>query len=313
MAFSVGSSLLQPGVALLVLMGTTGCSSAPGDASASGNAGSANTAATGPGGSNTGGSGSSTGGSSTGGSSASASEFPCDVQMLLAQKCQACHNAEPPGRLLTSADFRKPSLADPQRTVGELAVERLSASGALRMPPAPLAAASTEEIAALTGWVRGGAISANCDQSVTVAPNPYDTPLICSSMTNWTHGNQESPLMRPGGACIKCHQQEGEGPAFAFAGTLYPTPHEPDDCNGVASALGAKVIVTDAKGVSHTMSVNGAGNFFLETVGFAFPYQAKITYQGRERVMVAAQTNGDCNDCHSQDGRENAPGRIFLP
>jgi hypothetical protein len=59
--------------------------------------------------------------------------------------------------------------------------------------------------------------------------------------------------------------------------------------------------------------VNDAGNFFLEAPSFAYPYQAKVVYQGRERVMVEAQMSGDCNDCHTQAGREKAPGRIFLP
>ena len=154
---------------------------------------------------------------------------------------------------------------------------------------------------------------ADCGQTVEVPPNPYDTPLVCTSMNNWTGGNRESPLMRPGGACVSCHRQEREGPLFAIAGTLFPTAHEPNDCNGVATATGAQVVIAEANGAIHTLEVNQAGNFFLEAPSFTFPYQAKVVYQGRERVMVEAQMNGDCNDCHSQDGRENAPGRIFLP
>jgi hypothetical protein len=305
MAYPRPSRVVQAGIAAGLSIVIGACTAEIGDASSSAGPGTSNTAGSGSG-------GTSTGGSAAGGAPES-SEFPCDVQKLLAQKCQACHRAEPPGALLTSADFRRPSKADPQRTVGDLAVERLSAAGASRMPPAPQEAATAAEVAALASWVQSGAQSGTCKDGVVVAPNPYDTPLVCSSMTSWTGGNEESPLMRPGGACIKCHEREGEGPRFAIAGTLYPTAHEPDDCNGVARALGAKIVVTDANGASHTLDVNGAGNFFLETEDFAFPYQAKVTYQGRERVMLEAQQNGDCNDCHSQDGRENAPGRIFLP
>lgn len=300
MASSLPSSLLLPSLAICLSMAIASCTAEIVPDSSSAASGTANTA------------GSSSGGTNSSGATGS-SEFPCDVQKLLAQKCQVCHKADPPGALLTSADFRRPSKADPQRTVGDLAVERLSAAGALRMPPAPMEAATADEAAALAGWVQNGAAPATCNEGVVVPPDPYDTPLVCSSMTSWAGGNRESPLMRPGGACIKCHQTEMEGPTLAIGGTLYPTPHEPDDCNGVASALGAKIVVTDADGVTHTLNVNGAGNFFLETEDFAFPYQAKVTYQGRERVMVEPQKNGDCNDCHSQDGRENAPGRIFLP
>jgi len=263
---------------------------------------------------------SSAGSSSNGASSGTApvagagsGDMPCEVQALLANKCLICHRADPPGTLNSSADFQRSSKIDPAKTVGEVALERVSLTTNLRMPPAPLAAATPDEIAALASWVNGGAMPASCGQPVAVGPNPYDTPVVCTSSTNWTGGNRESPLMRPGGACISCHQKEGEGPLFAVAGTLFPTPHEPDDCNGVSSTAGAQVVITDANGAVHTLSVNQAGNFFLETRTFAFPYQAKVVYQGRERVMVEAQKSGDCNDCHTQDGRENAPGRIFLP
>jgi hypothetical protein len=241
------------------------------------------------------------------------SEFPCDVQQLLATKCQLCHKATPPGTLLTSADFKRPSVADPTKSVGQLAVERVQATGAFRMPPAPLAAATAAEIAALSDWVQAGASPSTCGQTVAVAPDPYDTPVVCSSKTNWTGGNRESANMRPGGACISCHSKSEEGPRFSIGGTVYPTPHEPDDCNGVSSSAGAQVVITEANGTAHTLDVNSAGNFYLESATFAYPFQAKVVYQGRERVMVEAQKSGDCNNCHTQAGTQNAPGRIFLP
>ena len=67
------------------------------------------------------------------------------------------------------------------------------------------------------------------------------------------------------------------------------------------------------RGTLHTLSVNSAGNFYLQSATFAYPYQAKVVYQGRERVMVEPQKSGDCNDCHTQAGTQNAPGRIFPP
>lgn len=254
------------------------------------------------------------GSAAVGGSSGGVkAEFPCDVRALLATKCLVCHQAEPPGALLSSDDFRRPSKTDPQKTVGEVALVRLQATDNTRMPPAPLEAATAAELSALKAWIQAGATAGTCDQSVPTAPDPYATPVVCTSMQHWTGGNRESPLMRPGGACISCHQSQGEGPIFAVSGTVFPSAHEPDDCNGIASALGAKVVVTEANGTAHTLDVNGAGNFFLEARTFVYPYQAKLVYGGKERVMVEAQTSGDCNDCHTQDGREKAPGRIFLP
>jgi hypothetical protein len=221
---------------------------------------------------------------------------------------------DPPGSLLTAADFGKPSKADPSRTVGQLTLERAQATNAMRMPPPPLEALTGGELAALKTWVDAGSPATTCSSDpIPTAPDPYDTPVVCSSMQQWTGGNRESPQMRPGGACISCHREEGEGPLFAIAGTLYPTAHEPSDCNGVNGSAGAQVVVTDANGKEHTLKVNSAGNFLLESSSFALPYQAKVVYQGKERVMVEEQKNGDCNECHTEAGRENAPGRIFLP
>jgi hypothetical protein len=45
----------------------------------------------------------------------------------------------------------------------------------------------------------------------------------------------------------------------------------------------------------------------------ATPFRAKVVYQGRERVMNTAQTNGNCNSCHTQNGTGSAPGRIVIP
>jgi hypothetical protein len=55
------------------------------------------------------------------------------------------------------------------------------------------------------------------------------------------------------------------------------------------------------------------GNFF-------FPIDARppfsgitVRYQGRERRMFSSAPTGDCNSCHTQTGRNGAPGRIVLP
>lgn len=305
-------------LAPLALVAAWGCGSDTGGNQAVGagadSSGGSSTGGSSVGGSTVGGSASQAGSTSAAGTSSGSGEFPCEVQALLATKCQACHKVEPPGALLSAADFSKPSKVDPQKTVGQVALERVQLTTNLRMPPAPLEAATAAEIAALSSWIQGGAKPTTCgDTPVPTAPDPYDTPVVCTSMTNWTGGNRESPLMRPGGACISCHTKEGEGPIFAVSGTVFPTAHEPDDCNGVSSATGAEVVITEANGTVHSLKVNQAGNFFLEVPSFQYPYQAKVVYQGRERVMVETQTDGDCNGCHTQAGAEKAPGRIFLP
>jgi hypothetical protein len=129
-------------------------------------------------------------------------------------------------------------------------------------------------------------------------------------MAHWTAGNNGD--MRPGEACITCHSR-GEGPAFVIAGTVYPTAHEPDDCNGANGTLdGATVVITDAKKVTLTLRPNTVGNF-SSNAAITLPFQAKVVQGGKERIMVTPQTNGDCNSCHTSPGNNLAPGRIMLP
>jgi mono/diheme cytochrome c family protein len=122
--------------------------------------------------------------------------------------------------------------------------------------------------------------------------------------------------MTPGGNCIQCHATTGgEGPLFQLAGTVYPSAHEPANCNGANGngPGGAVVVATGANGVEVRMPTNGVGNFAGWSTGLTFPYTARVEYQGRTRAMVAPQTNGDCNVCHTLAGTAGAPGRIMLP
>jgi hypothetical protein len=63
--------------------------------------------------------------------------------------------------------------------------------------------------------------------------------------------------------------------------------------------------------------VNAAGNFWhSDLLGFAAipkPYTAKVVAGGKVREMVAPQTDGDCNKCHTEAGTSSAPGRIMAP
>ncbi len=143
-----------------------------------------------------------------------------------------------------------------------------------------------------------------------VGEDPLGAAETCSSGTYWTRG--ENDRMRPGEACIACHTAENEGPRYAIAGTLYPTGHEPDDCNGISGqASGAKVVITDANGEEHELTPNTAGNFFYNG-NLAKPYTAKVVTDAGERLMVTPQQDGDCNKCHTAEG-SGAPGRVVVP
>lgn len=143
-------------------------------------------------------------------------------------------------------------------------------------------------------------------------PDPFAVPATCTSKVTWKGGRQGSGSMEPGMPCIDCHSTSDRAPIFGVAGTLYPTAHEPDLCDGVNGSVGAKVVITDANGLAVTLYTNDAGSFYYQDT-IAAPYTAKVVYMGRERAMATAQMSGDCNSCHTQYGAMSAPGRILLP
>jgi hypothetical protein len=241
--------------------------------------------------------------------------LPCDVTMLLQNKCDSCHGSPlsggAPMTLLSRSDLLAPAITDASKTNAQLSVERMKSTTS-PMPPA--GGLSADEIATLQNWVTAGTPAGSC-----VAETPdagiIDTPLQCSSGTHWTSGDRGSASMHPGVACIACHRTSFEAPSLQVAGTVYPTVHEPDDCNGQSGSTGAgiRVIITEANGTPHTLTPNSAGNFYLRSA-LQFPITAKVTNaNGLTREMLTPQTSGDCNSCHTQDGTMNAPGRIIAP
>jgi len=202
---------------------------------------------------------------------------------------------------------------NPPAAVAVRALQRMQQGN---MPPRPASPPSASEITAFEGWVQAGMPRAVCSNAIDAGPpipNPYNTPLQCSSGGYWTLGDEKSPEMHPGGACIDCHARDGEreAPLFAIGGTVYATAHEPNDCNGVAGPSTSVIVqITDALGAVLNLRVNGAGNFFYEGT-ITPPYSAKVVAGGKERIMPVKQTNGDCNGCHTVDGRDGAPGRIM--
>lgn len=119
--------------------------------------------------------------------------------------------------------------------------------------------------------------------------------------------------MRPGEACINCHSQSSEAPLFVIAGTVYSTGDQPNDCNGTNGNGAAVVVITDANGVEHRISVNQAGNFSLAGASIPTPFHVRVDLGTATRAMASAQSNGDCNSCHTPTGLNGAPGRILLP
>ncbi|MFO0668743.1 MAG: hypothetical protein U0235_03805 [Polyangiaceae bacterium] len=269
------------------------------------------------------------GASSTPSTTVPGSDLSCEIATFLAEKCQSCHGKTPRKdariSLLGRADLVAPSSDDPSKKVADVVLERIKASDASgeRMPPAPDAPATKDEISLFEKWVASGEPTESCGASDTPPPppaadDPFATPSACVSNKFWKNGDQGSDDMHPGKPCLSCH---GQFPQKAFfkapfdiAGTVYSNGHAPDDCYG---ATGVKVVITDANGKEVTLDVSAAGNFG-HSGGYGFaklatPYRAKVVKNGKERVMKDAQTNGDCNHCHSEKGDEKAPGRIMAP
>ena len=297
-----------PLVVVSGLAAAVGCQGQLVDAGNTGTGGSSGAAA-GPGlGGQTGVGGS--GGSAAG--TAVSGDMPCDVATILGDSCTACHSNPPlagvPMPLTSYADLTAPSKSNPSISFAEASLARMQDAQS-PMPPTGLLPAS--DIAAFQAWISAGMPQGTCGAPQDAGPPPL-APLLCSSGTNWTQGNHESPLMHPGGECINCHTTSNEGPAFHIAGTVYPSVREPDDCNGAPNIT---VEVTDAQNKTITLTTNAAGNFFYETNqgSFVAPYSAKVIAGGKERVMKQSVPSGDCNSCHTQDGKSGAPGRIYAP
>jgi hypothetical protein len=140
---------------------------------------------------------------------------------------------------------------------------------------------------------------------------PADGGARCASGQTWKLGDQPTQVMYPGISCNTCHAQRGIF-TFAIAGTVYGAPHEADNCFGVA---GASVVITDANDASITLVTDVSGNFLVEPgeANVALPFTAQVVTDAGVNQMLASQTSGDCNGCHTQAGANGAPGRILTP
>jgi hypothetical protein len=241
--------------------------------------------------------------------------LPCDVQQVLEVRCIACHSTSIP--LLTYADLMAPSAKDPSKSMAQESLARMQSTTS-PMPPPPAVPPTATEIATFAAWVNAGTpkgqictqppdagSDAGADGGVVV--NPYNTPTVCTSGKYWTSGTGSS--MAPGEACQACHQKQG-GPGYSIAGTVYPTAHEPKDCDGVAGSV--SVVVTDANKNVITLTANSAGNF-TSGASVAAPFNVKVTSSKGTRAMSGSLTSGDCNSCHTTAGANGAPGRIMAP
>ena len=98
-------------------------------------------------------------------------------------------------------------------------------------------------------------------------------------------------------------------------GTVFGEPHAKDLCIAPPVSDGQIEILDNTGAVAATLTANGYGNFFLAstTNSVALPYTARVVGNGRTATMITPQTTGDCNTCHTEQGLQGAPGRIYWP
>lgn len=240
----------------------------------------------------------------------------CDILNTLQYRCWSCHgtkvHAEAEDSLVTLEQLKAPSLIDPDRTLAERSVIRMKAEEK-PMPPIPGETPTAAEIKLLEAWIAAGYPEASCGDA---AKDPFAAASKCSGK-QLPSAQGESEEMNPGRVCNTCHQEVndamgGDAPLFMISGTVYPTAHEPDDCTAPA-AEGATVEITDSMGKVVTLTANATGNFFYEENDLVFPYTAKVFFEGRMREMVLPTDRLSCNECHTKNGDDEAPGRILLP
>lgn len=247
--------------------------------------------------------------------------LPCDVQQVVENRCIGCHGGDQAPPMLTYADLVAKSAKDPALKVAERCLLRMRSPDA-GMPPPPALPPEADEIAAFDKWVDAGTprgkactppppLDGGADAGdAGPLPTAPDGGSVCTSATLWADGNNGDREMRPGGTCITCHSMLG-GPNYYVAGTVYPTLHEPNDCNG-ADLPRMEVVVTDATGKTVRLDTNAVGNFFSRT-RLTAPLRAEVRQGGKTRVMQGAITAGDCNRCHTEKGINGAPGRVVAP
>ena len=237
--------------------------------------------------------------------------LPCDVRDVIASACAQCH-ASPttsgaPEPLLSRADFFAQSSVAGQNE-GQRSHSRLH-DAATPMPPLSEPPLSADAFALLDGWFVAGMPTGTCDALAA----GYHIPT-CASGNLWSGGANDD-TMDPGKACVSCHQMSPPAIPHYFMGTGFPAYHEGNDCED-ATPAGARVEILDPIGnITAELFPDGVGNFYSASMdpGVPVPYRARLIVGERVRTMVNPVTSGDCNDCHTEQGTNGAPGRLVWP
>jgi mono/diheme cytochrome c family protein len=259
------------------------------------------------------------------------------VADIVSKKCTSCHgtvlNDGAPMALLKRSDFTATSPLDANATIAQRSVTRMQ-GGSAPMPPAIAPAVTSDEAAAFAHWVNDGTPSGSCsiDPDGGLGFDAGPAPTTCETnvfrpqpTTTMPHGGGD---MAPGWACRSCHIGKnfmGQNPNGALGmtrpydvmGTVYAGLHEKDLCVSSVGDAGYVVEIFDSTGAMVISApVNPTGNFYAQVAldaGLKVPYKARVVRGTAVREMTAMQTEQDCNTCHTEQGLNEAPGRIQGP
>ena len=252
-------------------------------------------------------------GGAGGGGDRGPNELPCDVRAVLEEVCVTCHSSPVTSGALLPLVSRYDFLAKSsvtEQTVGERAVERMNMASS-PMPPKSEPPAPAEHLTVMEQWVAAGMPAGTCG---AIPPKPAET--TCTSGELWDEKATPTAAMNPGQPCRACHKTKAAAFNYFFMGTVFPTFHEEDLCISPPT-LGGKIgdprrgrqrdDDPDAERIRqlHVERRRGRGPASLQGT------------PGREwadtGTMTKAQTDGDCNKCHTEQGAEDAPGRLTWP
>lgn len=256
---------------------------------------------------------------------AAATGIPCDVAALLKTECATCHgetlSGGAPNRLVSYDDLAAISESDPSSTVAALSLARMRST---RRPMPPERQLGEGAIDAFAKWVTAGLPRGSCNgpggQGGTdpTDAGPSHPESVCTNNMTTDPLGPSGPTMRPGEACLSCHAEGKPDTFYKFqiAGTVYPTLHEPNYCNGDGDT---KVQIIDSRGTTRELRTSETGNFYLR-VGLPIvpPFTVQVIRGHKIRTMQRELTSlengdGDCNHCHTESGANGAPGRVVSP
>ncbi|MFO0597921.1 MAG: hypothetical protein U0228_21645 [Myxococcaceae bacterium] len=291
-----------------------------------------------------------TGGGVTGGGTGGGTVTTfCEVEPILQGKCSSCHGTTPVSgapQLMTRAQLIASSPAGGtmlDRSILRMETQPISAA----MPPN--VGGDAADVATFKAWrsagagecnpntgggagggtgggtgggvgggvgggTTGGGVGGGLGGGTGGGTGGGAAPEICTSNVKWAFGNSLGGAMNPGEACVTCHTQQHKGPIDGFMGTVYPTLHESALCSVTSVPSGLTVEILDMNGAvakSFSITAFSDGNFHGGTVGLPSPYRARVKVGGVVKSeMIGPQTNGDCNSCHTSQGKNGAPGRL---